>query len=219
VETFSSCPRTSSSPFGSLAHSPTVGAWLIPFFFKYSQFDKKPSPEWTSLGIFHFCIRSSHGPHSDNLEFISVIRVLLCYPRSYWHMPKILPANSHYKCHHTNCLARVTSYHWMPHYGYVTFPTHQGWHKCDSNVVFLSRALLKARSGLQKSDSVVNYLVRQVMQIGFLANLWVIAGLATWFLLPRIPAVFLFDMTLGPMYTHVSGSFFQIQSNIYTNDV
>ena len=77
---------------------------------------------------------------------------------------------------------------------------------------------MKARSGLQKSDSVVNYLVRLVIQIGFLANLWVIAGLATWFLLPRILVVMLVDMTLGPIYTHVS-SFFYILSNIYTNDV
>ncbi|KAI0253236.1 hypothetical protein BJV78DRAFT_222066 [Lactifluus subvellereus] len=69
--------------------------------------------------------------------------------------------------------------------------------------VFLARALLKSRSGIQKSDSVVNYLIRQVVQIGFLATLWVIAGLGTWFLLPRTSVYALFDATAGPMYTHV----------------
>jgi len=69
--------------------------------------------------------------------------------------------------------------------------------------VFLARALLKSRIGLQKSDSVVNYLIRQVIQIGFFATLWVIAGLATWFLMPTKAVYLLFDTTAGPMYTHV----------------
>jgi len=69
-------------------------------------------------------------------------------------------------------------------------------------MVFLARALLKSRSGLQKSDSVVNYLIRQVIQAGLLATLWVIAGLATWFLLPRTSNYVFFDPTAGPMYTH-----------------
>ncbi|KAI0253234.1 hypothetical protein BJV78DRAFT_221943 [Lactifluus subvellereus] len=69
--------------------------------------------------------------------------------------------------------------------------------------VFLARALLKSRSGIQKSDGVVNYLIRQVVQIGFLATLWAIAGLGTWFLLPRTALYVLFDATAGPMYTHV----------------
>jgi len=49
----------------------------------------------------------------------------------------------------------------------------------------------------------VNYLIRQVIQIGFLAALWAIAGLATWFLMPSRSAYVLFDTTVGPMYTHV----------------
>ena len=107
----------------------------------------------------------------------------------------------------------------MPHYGYVAFLTRQGRDNCDFHIVFLARALLKSRSGLEKCDSVVNYLIRQVIQIGFLASLWVIAGLATWFLMPRCMAFVLFDATVGPMYTHVSEYFFQKLSNIYTNDV
>ncbi|KAI0253231.1 hypothetical protein BJV78DRAFT_221913 [Lactifluus subvellereus] len=69
--------------------------------------------------------------------------------------------------------------------------------------VFLARALLKSRSGVQKSDSIVNYLTRQVIQIGFFATLWTIAELATWFLLPSAAAYRIFDVTVGPIYTHV----------------
>ena len=203
---------------------PQSGAWLILIFFQHSQSHKKPSPEWTGHGVFHLCLRNSHSHHSDDLGFISdVVRVLLrLHPRSYWHMPKILPINSiplnHCKsC--MDCLARVTSYRWVPHYGYVAFPTRQGWDKCDFHIVFLARALLKSRSGFEKSDSVVNYLTRQVIQIGLFANLSVIAGLATWFLLPKASVFLLFDLTLGPVYTHVSVYFLQILSNIYTNDV
>ncbi|KAH9972309.1 hypothetical protein BGW80DRAFT_1315427 [Lactifluus volemus] len=68
---------------------------------------------------------------------------------------------------------------------------------------FLARALLKSRSGIQKSDSVVNYLIRRVIQIGFLATLWTIAGLVTWFLLPKTSVYTLFAATVGPMYTQV----------------
>ncbi|KAH9973207.1 hypothetical protein BGW80DRAFT_257035 [Lactifluus volemus] len=70
-------------------------------------------------------------------------------------------------------------------------------------MVFLSWALLKSRSGVQKSDSVVNYLVRRVIQIGFLASFWTIIGWATWFFLPNELAFLLFSATAGPLYTHV----------------
>ncbi|KAH9973208.1 hypothetical protein BGW80DRAFT_1308778, partial [Lactifluus volemus] len=69
--------------------------------------------------------------------------------------------------------------------------------------ILLSRALLKSRTGLQRSDSVVNYLVRRVIQTGFVAALWVVAELVTWFLLPKTAAYRIFDMTAGAMYTHV----------------
>jgi hypothetical protein len=83
------------------------------------------------------------------------------------------------------------------------------------STVFLSRALLNSRTGLQKLDSVVNYLIRSVIQIGFFATLWTVAGLTSWFLLPKTSAYLLFIMTVGPMYTHVGCSFFQSSSNIY----
>ncbi|KAH9973213.1 hypothetical protein BGW80DRAFT_257233 [Lactifluus volemus] len=69
--------------------------------------------------------------------------------------------------------------------------------------ILLSRALLKARTGLQRSDSVVNYLIRRVIQTGFVAALWVVAESVTWFLLPKTAAYRIFDMTVGAMYTHV----------------
>lgn len=73
-------------------------------------------------------------------------------------------------------------------------------------VVFLARALLNARSGVRRSDKVVNYLVRNVIQTGFLATVWAIAELVTWFLLPNIAAYRVFDITSGTIYTQVGGS-------------
>ncbi|KAH9966298.1 hypothetical protein BJV74DRAFT_285554 [Russula compacta] len=67
---------------------------------------------------------------------------------------------------------------------------------------FLARALLNARSGVRRSDTVVNYLVRNVIQTGFLATVWAIAELVTWFLLPNIAAYRVFDITSGTIYTH-----------------
>ena len=70
--------------------------------------------------------------------------------------------------------------------------------------VLLSRVLLKARSGMRQSDSTINYIVRSIIQTGCLATAWALAALATWFLLPRISAYRVFDITSGTVYTHVS---------------
>jgi len=67
---------------------------------------------------------------------------------------------------------------------------------------FLVRALLKARSGLQRSDSVVRYLIRNVIQTAALATIWSIVSLATWFFLKRIVIYSVFDITSGSVYTH-----------------
>ena len=69
------------------------------------------------------------------------------------------------------------------------------------------RALLKYRTGLKKSDSLVRYLMRHVIQLGLFAALWSFAGMATWFLLPRYTIYALFDVTVGAIYTHVGCSF------------
>ncbi|KAH9974711.1 hypothetical protein BGW80DRAFT_1302227 [Lactifluus volemus] len=55
--------------------------------------------------------------------------------------------------------------------------------------IFLTRVLLKSRSGIRKSDSILYYLIRAVIQTGCLASGWAIAGLATRFSL-KIFAIF-----------------------------
>ena len=78
---------------------------------------------------------------------------------------------------------------------------------CDLHLGFLIRALLNARSGLEQSDSLVHHVTRHVIQIGLFATTWSLAGLATWFLLPKYTVYSFFDMTTGSIYTHVSGRF------------
>jgi len=68
---------------------------------------------------------------------------------------------------------------------------------------FLIRALLKSRSGFEKSDSLVHYLTRRVVQLGLFAVIWSLAGMATWFLLPKYTVYAFFDMTSGSIYTHM----------------
>jgi hypothetical protein len=65
--------------------------------------------------------------------------------------------------------------------------------------------LLNSRSGLEKSDSLVHHVVRRVIQIGLFATTWSLVGMATWFLLPKYTVYAFFDMTVGSIYTHVSG--------------
>ena len=55
-----------------------------------------------------------------------------------------------------------------------------------------------------QSDSTINYIVRNITHTGFLATVWALAALATWFLIPKILAYRFFDITSGTMYTHVS---------------
>jgi len=76
--------------------------------------------------------------------------------------------------------------------------------------VFLSRVLLKARGGIHQSDMAINYIVRSIIQTGFLATAWALAALATWFLLPDISVYRIFDITSGTVYTHVSVFFFLV---------
>jgi hypothetical protein len=73
-------------------------------------------------------------------------------------------------------------------------------------VVFLVRALLKARSGIQRSDLMVKFLVRNVIQTAALATIWAIASLISWFWLKHILVYRVFDITSGTVYTHVSVS-------------
>jgi len=74
-------------------------------------------------------------------------------------------------------------------------------------VVLLTRALLKSRSGLQKTDNVVKRIVRRVIQIGLLGTICALAGLVSWFFLHNTTIYIVFDMTVGSIYTHVRYSF------------
>lgn len=81
--------------------------------------------------------------------------------------------------------------------------------------------LLNSRSGFEKSDSLVHHVIRRVIQIGLFATTWSLAGMATWFLLPKHTVYAFFYMTVGSIYTHVSGPFSRIPEciRIYGNDV
>jgi uncharacterized membrane protein len=69
--------------------------------------------------------------------------------------------------------------------------------------VLLAWALLKSRSGHQTTDSVVNRIVRSVVQIGLLGTLGALVGLITWFFLRSAPIYLIFEETVGPIYTNV----------------
>jgi len=68
---------------------------------------------------------------------------------------------------------------------------------------FLIRALLRSRTGVEKSDNLVHYLTRRVIQLGLFAGIWSLAGLATWFLKPKYTIYTIFDTTAGSVYTHM----------------
>jgi len=70
-------------------------------------------------------------------------------------------------------------------------------------MLFFSRALVASRSGLEASNSVVNHLIRNVVQIGLIATIWSLATLATYFLLPQFTVYTLFDATCGSIYVHM----------------
>ena len=104
----------------------------------------------------------------------------------------------------------------MPYHVYVAFESVHGEADCFSCIVFLARALLSSRCGLQRSDSVVNHLVRNVIQVGLFAMVWAFAELGTYFLLPERDVYTVFDMTSGLIYTHVSDCFVQARCRIFT---
>ena len=93
----------------------------------------------------------------------------------------------------------------MPHHEYdISSPSRHNQDLLAFCTVLLTRALLNARSGLQKSDSIVNYIVRSVVQIGLLGALSSLAELGTWFLFPSTTVYEIFDITVGSIYKNVS---------------
>jgi len=83
-------------------------------------------------------------------------------------------------------------------------------------IVFLSRGLLGARSGLKRSNSVVNQLVRNAVQTGLFAMTWSMVALGTYPLLPDNTVYTVFDATSGLIYTHVSDRLFRASWHIFT---
>ncbi|KAH9965632.1 hypothetical protein BGW80DRAFT_753663 [Lactifluus volemus] len=81
------------------------------------------------------------------------------------------------------------------------------WHAVQAIVeclisLILIRVLLKSRSGFGKSNSIVNHLIRNIIQTGCLATIWAVVALGSWFLLPNVTIYRLFDMTSGTVYAH-----------------
>jgi hypothetical protein len=60
---------------------------------------------------------------------------------------------------------------------------------------------------MKRTDLMVRYLVRNVIQTAALATIWAIAALVAWFWVNRILVYRVFDITSGTVYTHVSVSF------------
>ncbi|KAI9450544.1 hypothetical protein F5148DRAFT_1242614 [Russula earlei] len=66
----------------------------------------------------------------------------------------------------------------------------------------ISEALITG-IGVQKTDSVVEHLVRNVIQIGLLAALWAVGGLVTWLFLAKTAVYLVLSATAGSLYTHL----------------
>ena len=106
---------------------------------------------------------------------------------------------------HNGYLACITSYLRTPHFRCVDSSPVQVRSYHNLHLAFLTRALLNSRIGFEKSDTLVYYLTRRVIQLGLFAAIWSLGGMATWFLLPKYTVYGFFDMTTGSIYAHVSG--------------
>jgi len=62
---------------------------------------------------------------------------------------------------------------------------------------------MASRSGINTSDSIVNHLIRKVIQIGLFTTAWATVALGTFFLFPQKIIYSIFDVTSGSIYTHV----------------
>ncbi|KAI0258095.1 hypothetical protein BC834DRAFT_1036538 [Gloeopeniophorella convolvens] len=69
-------------------------------------------------------------------------------------------------------------------------------------MILLTRALLKSRSGMRKSDSLVYHFIRCAVQTGCLATVWTIAETVAWAAFLDTAVYSLFEFTMGTMYTY-----------------
>ncbi|KAI0258096.1 hypothetical protein BC834DRAFT_913499 [Gloeopeniophorella convolvens] len=69
-------------------------------------------------------------------------------------------------------------------------------------MILLTRALLKSRSGMRKSDSLVYHFIRSAVQTGCLATVWTLAETVAWTAYLDTAVYSLFEFTMGTMYTY-----------------
>ncbi|KAF8476314.1 hypothetical protein DFH94DRAFT_758395 [Russula ochroleuca] len=94
---------------------------------------------------------------------------------------------------------------WSPHSQSFRYATSVVWYTSQATAeflitCFLARALLKSRSGVCRSDKMLRYLARNVIQTGVLATIWAISALVSWFWLKHLFVYRVFDITSGTVY-------------------
>jgi len=104
-------------------------------------------------------------------------------------------------------MVTVVATAWSSHSESFRYATSVVWYTSQATAeclitYFLVCALLKNRSGVHKSDLMVRYLARNVIQAGVLATIWALASLVSWFWLNHVLVYRLFDITSGSVYTH-----------------
>ncbi|KAI0258099.1 hypothetical protein BC834DRAFT_136927 [Gloeopeniophorella convolvens] len=73
----------------------------------------------------------------------------------------------------------------------------------DSGIMLmLTHALLKSRSGISKSDSLVYHCIRCVVQTGCIATIWSIAETITWWTVTDTTTYTIFNFSAGTIYTY-----------------
>ena len=128
----------------------------------------------------------------------------------------IHPLHYRRECHN-GYLARFTSYLRIPHFRCVDSSLVDVGSYHNLHLAFLIRVLLNSRISFEKSDNLVCYFTRRVIQLGLFATIWSFAGMATWFLFPKYTVYAFFDVTAGSIYTHVSNVMFLEPVIIYSN--
>jgi len=142
--------------------------------FRNLQSDREPSPKWISCHIFHLCfirvyiLRSRPGLISWRRNGVALVTEVIEAQIDAWYTTSqrataivqhgLLQAIAEY------LITSASSIHWPS-----DKLTYRDLHL---PVVFLMRAFLRFRRDKLETHSVVGYLVRRAIQIGFFATLW-----------------------------------------------
>jgi hypothetical protein len=142
--------------------------------FQNLQSDQEPLPKCTSCHIFHY---SSHGGYTAESTWIDmtctfgvVLGTEVIHRSAVYHFP----------ASYSDCPARITTNH--PDNKCVIYTSVKltyrvnGLHLVVRVSIELYHALLRFRCGKPWTHSIVDYLVRRVVQIRFFATLWAAAG-------------------------------------------